>query len=61
MMIVYLLDNNVNAINSAPIQNAKGHVFYENKDILHKLIHIPIIERVKANFSKICSKIGNNH
>ena len=52
MMIVYLLDNNVNAINSAPIQNAKGHVFYENKDILHKLIHIPIIERVKANFFK---------
>lgn len=28
----------------------KGHVFYENKDILHKLIHIPIIERVKSQF-----------
>lgn len=35
----------------------KGHVFYENKDILHKLIHIPIIERVKSQFfQKICSK-----
>lgn len=57
MMIVYLLDNNVNAINSAPIQTPKGHVFYENKDILHKLIHIPIIERVKSQFfQKICSK-----
>lgn len=57
MMIVYLLDNNVNAINSALSKTLKGHVFYENKDILHKLIHIPIIERVKSQFfQKICSK-----
>lgn len=40
----------------------KGHVFYENKDILHKLIHIPIIERVKSQFfKKYVVKIGNNH
>ena len=50
-MIVYLLDNNVNAIKRA-YQNAKGHVFYENKDILHKTNTHPIMRRVKSQFFK---------
>ena len=44
IIIVYLLDNKVNAMSSAPIQNANNLLLYESKGILHKLIYILIIK-----------------
>ena len=60
IIIVYLLDKSVKAINKVPIQKIVVLLLYENTHTLHIQVHILIV-LVKANFSKIYSKISNNH
>ncbi len=52
IIIVYLLESNVNAINNTPIQTRVVHVLYENKYNLHKLKYNQVIKQVKSQFSK---------
>ena len=60
-IIIVLLDKSVKAINKVPIQKIVVLLLYENTHTLHIQVHILIGVLVKANFSKIYSKISNNH
>ena len=58
IIIVYLLDKSVKAINKVPIQKIVVLLLYENTHILHIQVHILIGVLVKTNFQKYIIKLA---